>query len=229
MMHMSVCICALFPRLETQTRVVLVIDRAEIRKPTNTGQLATSSLVNSAVVVRGREGEPSKPIPVAPGSQPLLLFPREGEAEVLRPMPGPVTLIVPDGNWRQASKVRARVPGLRSVPCVTLPPGEPSAYRLRSEAHPHGLATLEAIARALGDPRGPGEIQAALERVFLAMVERTLWVRGALDTPEVAGGIPEGARARRSAERNAGESPSAAARGRTRGGEAELAKALCRH
>jgi DTW domain-containing protein YfiP len=192
MMHMSLCVCALLPRIVTKTRLVLVIHRAELRKPTNTGHLATSSLVNSEVHVRGREGEPSGSIAFGPDTQPLLLFPHEDAALPLRPVDRPVTLIVPDGNWRQASKVRARVPGLRDVPCVTLPPGAPSIYRLRSEAHPTGLATVEAIARALGILEGP-EVQRALEHVFRAMVERTLWVRGDLRAEEVTGGIPPGA------------------------------------
>jgi DTW domain-containing protein YfiP len=191
MMHMSLCVCSLFRPIETRTRLVLVIHRAEIRKPTNTGHLATASLVNSEIHVRGREGEPSQPIRCGEGTQPLLLFPHDGEAEVLRPTDRPVTLIVPDGNWRQASKVRARVPGLRDVPCVTLPPGPPSIYRLRSEAHPHGLATVEAIARAMDILEGP-HVREALEHVFRAMVERTLWVRGAIATEDVTGGIPAG-------------------------------------
>jgi DTW domain-containing protein len=192
MMHMSLCVCALLPRIETRTRLVLVIHRAELRKPTNTGHLATTSLVNSEVHVRGREGEPSRSIPLRPDSQPILLFPHEDAVEPLRHVDGPVTLIVPDGNWRQASKVRARVPGLKQIPCVTLPHGPPSMYRLRSEAHPTGLATIEAIARAMGILEGP-DVQRALEHVFRAMVERTLWVRGDLAAEEVTGGIPEGA------------------------------------
>ena len=49
--------------------------RAEVRKPTNTGHLATSSLVNSEVLVRGRENQPSGPIAWAPDTRPLLLVP----------------------------------------------------------------------------------------------------------------------------------------------------------
>src|SRR5262249_10300950 len=89
----------------------------------------------------------------------------------------PVTLIVPDGTWRQASKVRNRVPGLRDVPCVSMGIGDPSRYRLRSEAHGHGLATIEAIARALGVLEGKA-VEDALLTPFHAMVERTLWSRG---------------------------------------------------
>jgi DTW domain-containing protein YfiP len=184
----------MIPRLETRTRLVLVVHFSEIRKPTNTGGLAASCLVNSEVVVRGREGQRSDEVVWDERTQPLLLFPHEGEAKVLAETDRPVTLIVPDGNWRQAAKVRQRVPGLRDIPCVTLPPGAPSSYRLRAEPHPGGLATLEAIARALeileGPEAGP-RTRAALEHVFRAMVERTLWMRGAIPTEEVTGGLPE--------------------------------------
>src|SRR5207244_6883781 len=140
------------PRVETRTRLVLVIHRAEDRKSTNTGRLATECLPNSEIVVRGHESRPSEPIAFPGGAQPLLLFPHEDAVPLERFVAGarPVALVVPDGNWRQASKVRNRVPGMRDVPCVTLPHDAPSIYRLRSEAHPTGLATIEAIARAMG-------------------------------------------------------------------------------
>jgi DTW domain-containing protein len=186
--------CALVPSLETRTRVLLVIHRLEDRKPTNTGRLATLCLKNSEVHVRGHADRP-RALRLAPdGSLPVLLYPSEGArlltefAEASRPL----TLIVPDGNWRQASKVLSRVPELRDVPCVTLPPGPPSTYRLRAEAHGHGLATVEAIARALGILEGP-KVQHAIEHVFRVMVERTLWARGAIETRHVTEGIPSGA------------------------------------
>jgi DTW domain-containing protein len=102
-----------------------------------------------------------------------------------------ITLVVPDGNWRQASKVRQRVPWLHGLRCAVLPSAMPSQYRLRTEAHSHGLATLEAIARAFGILEG-SEVQVALERVFAAMVERTLWARGSIAREAVVSGVPEG-------------------------------------
>lgn len=198
-LHASLCVCSLFPRLELRTRLVLVIHRVEERKPTNTGRVATECLVNSEVHVRGHMDRPSDAIVVPEGSQPVLLFPHEDAVPLVDLAPKlaaagkPVTLIVPDGTWRQASKVRNRVPGLKDIPCATLPAGgEPSVYRLRSEAHEHGLATLEAIARALGILEGD-EVRRALEHPFRAMVERTLWTRGEVETKNVTGGIPEGA------------------------------------
>jgi DTW domain-containing protein len=192
--HGSLCVCALIPSIETRTRLVLFIHRAEDRKPTNTGRLATHCLPNSEVHVRGRESEPTAPFHVGQDRQGILLFPSEDHVPIerFRDSERPVTLIVPDGNWRQASKVRMRVPGIRELPTVMLPPAEPSRYRLRSEAHAHGLATIEAIARAMGVLEGP-EVRERLEFVFRAMVERTLWARGDLASHEVTGGIPPGA------------------------------------
>jgi DTW domain-containing protein len=198
-MHSSLCVCTLIPTLATRTHLVLVIHRAEDRKPTNTGRLAAEAMPNSRVIVRGRETEPQDDLAWAAGTRPLFLFPHEDAVPLASLVTAtgddrPVTLIVPDGNWRQASKVRNRVAGLRDVPCVSLPVGEPSIYRLRLEAHPFGLATVEAIARSLRILEGSAgpEIERALLHVFRAMVERTLWSRGDFETGAVTGGIPEG-------------------------------------
>jgi DTW domain-containing protein YfiP len=195
-MHETLCICALIPRIATRTRLLLVIHRYEDRKPTNTGRLASECLPNSEVIVRGHEDRPSEPVAFSPAVQPVLLFPHEDATpiEAFRASSRPVTLIVPDGTWRQASKVRSRVAGMRDVPCVSLPRGARSTYRLRFDAHDEGLATMEAIARAFGILEGErGEtVQGSLEWVFRAMVERTLWARGAVESDAVTGGIPEG-------------------------------------
>jgi DTW domain-containing protein YfiP len=192
----GLCVCDLMPSppLVTRTRLVLLIHRFEDRKPTNTGRLAAECLANRVVVVRGHESQPTPPFACDPGSQGLLLFPHEGATPLadLRLDPErPVTLVVPDGNWRQASKVRQRVPGLSELPCVCLPAGARSAYRLRAEAHEAGLSTIEAIGRAMGQLEGD-HVRQALELVFRAMVERTLWSRGRVARAEVTGGIPEG-------------------------------------
>ena len=168
--------------------------RAEDRKSTNTGRLATLCLPNSETWIRGNEEAPSEAFVPPEGRESLLLFPAEDAIPIADFPRGdkPVTLIVPDGNWRQAAKVRNRVPGLSRLPCVTLPKGEPSIYRLRFEAHEGGLATMEAIARAFGILEG-AHVQREMEQIFRMMVERTLWARGRVQDEHVTGGIPEGA------------------------------------
>jgi DTW domain-containing protein YfiP len=178
-MHAGLCVCALMTPIETRTRLVLIIHRREARKPTNTGRLAAACLSNSQVIVRGHPAAPTPAFTWDPATQPLLLFP-DPDATPLAARPRserPVTLIVPDGNWRQAAKVRARVPGLADVPCVSIEPDRPTLYRLRHETRARGLATIEAIAQALGFLEG-AHVREALDRVFRAMVERTLSSRG---------------------------------------------------
>ncbi len=190
----GLCVCPLLPDppLQTRNRLVLFIHRYEDRKTTNTGRLASECIAGSEVRVRGREHLPCPPFVAAPGTRPLLLFPHDDAIQLgqLPPSAEPFTLIVPDGTWRQARRVRSRVPGLDAVPCVALPAGEPSNYGLRSEPRQGGLATIEAIARAfelLDEPH----VRAPLERVFRAMVERTLWSRGVIDASAVTSGIPD--------------------------------------
>lgn len=193
--HASLCVCALIPSIATRTRLVLVIHRREQRKPTNTGRLAIECLSNSQALVRGHESSPSAPFTWDGSTQPLFLYPHQDAIPIARfaASERPITLIVPDGTWRQAAKVRTRVPGLTDVPCVSIEPDAPTMYRLRRETRDQGLATIEAIARALGVLEGE-HVRSALEKVFRAMVERTLWSRGQLRTCEVSAGIPAGAR-----------------------------------
>lgn len=192
------CVCPLIPDppLATRTRVVLVMHRVEATKSTNTGRIAAACLAGSEIVVRGHEGKPSEPLAWSEAEQPLLLYPFEDArpiADVARTLDGrPVVLIVPDGTWRQASKVRRRVPGLAGVTCASVSGEARLPHRLRAEAHAHGLSTIEAIARAMAVLEGE-HVQRTLERVFRSMVERTLWTRGELAAADVCGGIPEGA------------------------------------
>ena len=191
-MHESLCICDLVTPLETRTRLVVVMHRAEERKSTNTGALAARCIARSEIIVRGREDRPSRFV-AEPETQPVLLFPHDDAVPIdrLARSARPLTLVVPDGTWRQASKVRARVPGLRDVPCVRLRPESPSTYRLRAESHDDRLSTIEAIARAMGFLEGM-HVRRAIEHVFRAMVERTLWAKGEIDDDDVTVGIPPG-------------------------------------
>jgi DTW domain-containing protein YfiP len=198
-MHMTLCICALVPRLGTRTRLVLLVHFREARKPSNTGQLAARCLERSSVHVYGKPGQVLEAPVVGDEEVPLLMFPADGARPISQHAAStqPIALIVPDGNWNQARKAARRVSGSGAIPCVTLPEAAPTAYRLRAEPREGGLATLEAIARALGILEGDAgpQIERAMLAVFRVMVERTLWFRGKLRDHEVTGGIPEAARA----------------------------------
>jgi DTW domain-containing protein YfiP len=193
-MQLTLCICELIPRLVTRTGVALLLHHREAGKPTNTGRLAASCMPNSVVTVFGERDQVSTLPAIDPHEQPLLLYPSD-DAVPLSQYERPVVLFVPDGSWRQAHKMRRRFPGLVEVPCVTLPELGPTSYRLRSENREGGLATLEAIARALRILEPEGEaIEAAMLAVFRIMIDRTLWLRGQLSDDQVTGGLPQAAR-----------------------------------
>jgi DTW domain-containing protein len=170
----------------TQTHVVIVMHHREVKMPTNTGRLAHQCLVNSKLVVRGLKDAPVDTATlVRPNTTALLLHPCDDamslDEHFTTKIAPPYTLIVPDGSWRQASKVGSREEGLRDVQRVMLRMGEPTQYRLRKETKQDGLATLEAIARALGVLDSP-EAEAKLTTIFSLMVARTLRSRGVSET-----------------------------------------------
>jgi DTW domain-containing protein YfiP len=127
-----------------------------------------------------------------------LLFPHEtatpiGDWREREGARGALTLVVPDGTWRQAAHARSRVPELAALPCVTLTGARAEGSRLRrASAHPERLSTLEAVALALGVLEGPA-VEEALLRVYRVMADRTLWTNGRLARGEVTGGVPAGA------------------------------------
>lgn len=181
--------CADFEPLPTRTRVIVVQHVTEAGRSSNSGRLAPLALRRGELRLRGLPHTPLDTGGFAdPDRRVCLLYPLPG-APILAPTDRPVTLLVPDGNWRQARKLVQREPGLRDAEKVRLPPGPPSRYRLRTHPDPERIATFEAIARALGALEGP-EVQARLERWFDVFVERTLWSRGDLKAEAVTGGIP---------------------------------------
>ncbi len=181
-MHVERCICEVLTPMDTPTKLALVMHRREVKKSTNTGHLALKCLSDSELFVRGHQEAPADLAPLEEeGRTTLLLFPRE-DAEVLNPdfvagLSRPLTLIVPDGTWAQARRMVKREPVMTNAIAVLPPPGPKTEYRLRHEHVDGGLATGEAIARALGALDGPA-VQAHSENAFRLVVEGTLASRG---------------------------------------------------
>ncbi len=175
------CICDLIPTLHNRTPVTVIMHYRESRKTTNTARLACLALKNSRILIRGVKDNELDLSPVHhPDHQSVLLTLNERSetltSEWVAKQTKPLHLIVPDGSWRQASKVGKREPELQNIPWVQLAPGPLSRYKLRREHDPRGLATLEAMARALAVIESP-DLQVKLEEVFHIMVERTLKTR----------------------------------------------------
>jgi DTW domain-containing protein len=198
-LHTDLCACAVLVPMATKTDLIVVAHRFEVRKPTSTGRLAVLCLQGARLCQRGLHGTDDDAVTWAAGRTPLLLFPCRDAIPIdewQAAQPGatpPVTLIVPDGTWRQAKRVRSRVPGLAGITAVTLPGARATGLRLRQPDRPNRLATMEAIALAFGVLEGPAA-EAHLRHAYRTVVERTLWSNGRLATGEVTTGIPAGAR-----------------------------------
>ncbi len=154
---------------------------AEENKSTSTARLLNMLLPKSEIHVVGRLNDPyDLSRMIEPGSVPLVLFP-EPSAQILTDsfverLSGPVTLIVPDGTWKQARKLTHHTPELRGIRRVQLAQGEPSRYMLRRNQSAGGVCTMEAVARALGVLEGAA-VQQELERYLHLMVQRVLFSR----------------------------------------------------
>ncbi len=181
-LHAHLCICSTTPRIDLGTRLILVMHRREWSKPTATGPLALAVLINSELRIQGYLEQPLDFSDLdSDQRRTLLLYPGEEAAVLSRDFlsgdPRPVNLVVPDGNWRQAARMGRRLPGLEHATMVRLPEGAKTDWGVRRESHPEGLATFEAIARALGIIDS-AEVQETMEEFFRLMVTRTFQTRG---------------------------------------------------
>ncbi len=172
------CVCAELPRIAVATKLVIVMHHVEARRASNTGRLA-ARILGGTVRLRG-EREPSPEAPMPEGRR-LLLFPDPTASTLSRAhaVEGPCVLVVPDGNWKQASRVLHRDEAAAGAEIVTLPAGAPSRYRLRRRPNEGALSTFEAIARALALLEGPA-IEVEMMRALDLFVERTLVLRGGI-------------------------------------------------
>jgi DTW domain-containing protein len=139
-----------------ETIVSLIVHVRELKLTSNTAQFAEKMLPDNAeIVIRGRMNDTfdSAPTLIRPG-RPLFLYPHEDALELnddfKAQFPGPYHLIIPDGNWQQARKVRQREEGFSKLTAVKLPPGITSEYGLRKAQHAEWVCTYEAMAHAIG-------------------------------------------------------------------------------
>lgn len=184
-LHRDLCICHRIPKLNLRTRLCLIIHRRELKRTTNSGRLAVQSLVNSEMRIRGEHDR--QPLDLSdlltPNYRTLLFFPADDAIELTTEFVAqselPIQLLVPDGNWRQASKVRTRHPELKDIPVVKIATPNLAQKHLRAEHLPEGMSTLQAIALALGVIEGDSAKLPLLE-LYEAKLQATLKGRGVL-------------------------------------------------
>lgn len=179
----ELCLCAEIPKLTLRTKLCLIIHHRELKRTTNTGRLALKSLTHSEIRIRGEKNKGALDLSdlLIPSFRTVLFYPSE-EAQELTPefvnqSQLPIQLLVPDGNWRQASKVSLRHPELQNIERVKITAKNTATQHLRVEHFSEGMSTLEAIAQALGVIEG-AEIREALLKLYQLKLARTLKGRG---------------------------------------------------
>lgn len=147
-----VCYCAAVEPIATRTQVVILQHPRESDVPINTARIAELALSNSTLHV-GLEFSRDATLSSAlsnPEAPPVLLFPSNDAKDLaLEPPAGPVTLVVIDGTWWQASKLYKLNPFLHALPRYGISPSSESRYRIRREPAAHCLSTIEALEAAL--------------------------------------------------------------------------------
>jgi DTW domain-containing protein YfiP len=180
-MRRDLCFCRLIEPIHSATKVLLVVHRGEAQKPTNTARLIKLLMPQSDIRYYGLAHEKLDIAADIPsGTTPLVLFPEPSapilDSRYIAQINQPITLIVPDGTWKQARKIAHRLQSLSGIPRVRLAPGSSSRYQLRRNQAPQGLCTIEAVSLALEAIEGPS-IREQLDRYLSVLIERVQWAR----------------------------------------------------
>jgi len=168
----EICVCAVLPRVEARTEIVLIQHITELMLTSNTGRFVALSVPSARILGYGG-GEPFDASPLSEPGTALLYC--SGSARPLDFVPR--RLIVLDGSFRQARRMYKRQAALRELPELALPAPSVTPTRLRRPTHPDGMSTIEAIASALSLIEG-AECAAPLWALHAELVRRADRMRG---------------------------------------------------
>ncbi len=179
------------PRIQLDTRIVVVQHERETYKPTSTAGLLLRMFPNSAHVVFGS-------LDVHYATEHLtrtdygysVLFPHPDATPIEKitsesATGRPTALVVLDGTWSQCSRMSRRAESVRDMSFVKLPPGAPSPWSIRRSNDPTRFCTFEAALRALAILEGIGPDLVAAERMFQEVSARALFMRSKLKSRDV--------------------------------------------
>lgn len=187
------CVCGHAPRVATRTSLLIFVHLREWGRLSNTARLLSLAVRDTTLVCHGRLPAPPDPASHLPaGATPVVLFPGRGARpltpELVASLPSPVALVVPDGNWRQASSMVKRLPLLAGAVKVSLPTRAFSGPAPRRNHAGDRMSTFEAVTQALALLEGE-EVAPPLLDFYRKAVDRIMLVRGKLRLGDVYGGL----------------------------------------
>lgn len=150
----SLCFCSEIKTFSCQTSLKVIIHQKEKFLPSNTVNLLQRNFPNLKIYTRGAPLDSVEvPFEISKDHHPLFLYPDEDSIELnqelLESIKKPIELIIPDGTWRQAKKMKRREPMLKDIQTVKISGNYKSIYTLRKQKYEYGLSTYEAVAKAL--------------------------------------------------------------------------------
>ena len=183
------CLCATLPSVITSTPIAIVQHVREQHKPTNTARLFARIVPGTPILPYGMREPPFDPTPLERADvEWRVLFPREGAPDLDPAEPPPpgrrFGYVIVDGTWHQCSRMSRRAPVVMDLPCVALPPGPPSIWKVRTQHDERGMCTFEAAMRVL-ERCEPPEIVAPVREAFHRVTAELMYLKGKLRSPEV--------------------------------------------
>ncbi len=161
------CICPWRVRVRVQTEFALILHRDEVFKPTNSGRLLDDLFPGRCHSYEWSRREPHPDLIARLRNSARtvgILFPPREDRQVhligndRLPAVKPLTVVVLDGTWRQASRMLRLSPWLAQLPLLSIGGVQASGYQVREAPVAGQLATAEAVARVLA---AEGELEAA--------------------------------------------------------------------
>ena len=139
------CICTEISPLSCQPQILIIRHYKESYKASNSARIIQLCIQGVELLDYGIK---DKPLPSLNLEGAALLFPPDETSPVYTSSSPPEKIIIVDGTWKQAHKLRKRIEGLDQLPrlpiqsTMTLP-------RIRTPHFPGGMSTMEACLEAL--------------------------------------------------------------------------------
>lgn len=157
------CTCAGLRTLQCPLQVDLLVHRREDFRPTSTSRLISRVIPDSRRHVFSSDLPLARERVVRPGRTLWILHPA-GELPPDGSSADSLQLLLLDGNWREASRMRRSVESWGRL--IRLPPGNPSRFELRSQHNDDRYSTVETLIRLmelLGLPEAADQLRTQFE------------------------------------------------------------------
>lgn len=182
----SACYCAAIRSFSSEIEFVILIHRDEARRGIASGRMAHLCLNNSRLLVGTNFSKNAElnsllhnpqyfPVVLYPGPKSVNLSGLDLRArrDLFPPGRRPLMILI-DGTWAQARKVKRLSTNLHDLPFVCFTPPTPSRFLVRQQPHPDCYSTIEAIHRLI-ELLGPRDnSHGNLLEVFEHMVQTQL-------------------------------------------------------